>query len=43
MTDERLPADAVFIYIGAVPHTENFRDVLPADERGFLLLLRTHA
>ena len=32
-----LPADAVFIYIGAVPHTESFRGTLPADERGFLL------
>jgi thioredoxin reductase (NADPH) len=32
-----VPADAVFIYIGAVPHTESFRETLPADERGFLL------
>ena len=32
-----VPADAVFIYIGAVPHTQNFRGTLPADERGFLL------
>jgi len=37
MTDEPVPADAVFIYIGAVPHTDNFRDALPMDERGFLL------
>jgi len=37
MTDENLPGDAVFIFIGAAPHTENLRDVLPADERGFLL------
>ena len=32
-----IPADAVFIFIGAVPHTENFRDALPVDDRGFLL------
>src|SRR4051794_9486518 len=32
-----VPADAVFVYIGAVPHTENFRGTLPTDERGFLL------
>src|SRR5262249_40343141 len=37
LTEERLPADGVFIFIGAVPHTENFRDTLPTDERGFLL------
>jgi thioredoxin reductase (NADPH) len=35
--DEPLAADAVFIYIGAVPHTEGFRETLPTDERGFLL------
>jgi thioredoxin reductase (NADPH) len=35
--EEPLAADAVFIYIGAVPHTEPFRETLPADERGFLL------
>jgi thioredoxin reductase (NADPH) len=34
---EPVPADAVFVYIGAQPHTENFRDLLPADDRGFLL------
>jgi thioredoxin reductase (NADPH) len=34
---EPMPADAVFVYIGAQPHTENFRDLLPTDERGFLL------
>src|SRR3954447_1619619 len=32
-----VPADAVFVYIGAVPHTENFRGTLPTDDRGFLL------
>jgi thioredoxin reductase (NADPH) len=37
VTDDPVPADAVFIYIGAVPHTENFRDLLPVDESGFLL------
>jgi thioredoxin reductase (NADPH) len=36
-TDERLPVDAVFIFIGAAPHTENFRGTLPTDELGFLL------
>ena len=35
--DEPMSADAVFIYIGAVPHTEGFRETLPADEQGFLL------
>jgi thioredoxin reductase (NADPH) len=35
--DQPLAVDAVFVYIGAVPHTENFRGTLPADERGFLL------
>ena len=34
---EPVSADAVFIYIGAVPRTENFRGTLPMDERGFLL------
>jgi len=37
LADARVPADAVFIYIGAVPRTESFRELLPADERGFLL------
>ena len=37
MMDEPIPADAVFVYIGAVPHTEDFREALPADDRGFLL------
>jgi thioredoxin reductase (NADPH) len=37
LDDARIPADAVFIYIGAVPRTECFRGILPADERGFLL------
>src|SRR5262249_47673809 len=37
LTDERPPADGVFIFIGAVPHTENLRDTLPTDDRGFLL------
>ena len=34
---EPQPADAVFVYIGADPHTQNFRGVLPTDDRGFLL------
>jgi thioredoxin reductase (NADPH) len=37
VTDDPIPADALFIYIGAVPHTENLRERLPTDERGFLL------
>jgi thioredoxin reductase (NADPH) len=35
--DDPVSADAVFIFIGAVPHTEEFRPMLPADEKGFLL------
>jgi thioredoxin reductase (NADPH) len=35
--EEPMAADAAFIYIGAVPHTEYFRETLPADDRGFLL------
>ena len=34
---EPVPADGVFIFIGADPHTENFRQTLMADDRGFLL------
>jgi thioredoxin reductase (NADPH) len=30
-------ADAVFVYIGAVPRTEEFQGTLPTDDRGFLL------
>jgi thioredoxin reductase (NADPH) len=30
-------ADAVYIFIGAVPHTERLRRTLTADDRGFLL------
>jgi thioredoxin reductase (NADPH) len=37
LIEEPMVADAVFVYIGAVPHTERFRDTLPADDRGFLL------
>jgi thioredoxin reductase (NADPH) len=36
-TGDPIPADAVYIYIGAVPHTEEFQGTLPADDRGFLL------
>jgi thioredoxin reductase (NADPH) len=32
-----VPADAVFIFIGAVPHTEEFQQTLTTDDRGFLL------
>jgi thioredoxin reductase (NADPH) len=35
--DEPMAPDAVFIYIGAVPHTEGFAETLPTDDRGFLL------
>jgi thioredoxin reductase (NADPH) len=34
---EPVPADAVYIFIGAAPHTEEFRPTLRADDRGFLL------
>ena len=34
---DRIPADAVYIFIGAEPHTEDFREVLTTDDRGFLV------
>ena len=34
-TDE-VPADAIFIFIGAVPHTEMVRGVVELDEAGFI-------
>jgi thioredoxin reductase (NADPH) len=34
-TDE-IPADAIFIFIGAVPHTEMVRGVVELDEAGFI-------
>jgi thioredoxin reductase (NADPH) len=34
---EAVPADAVFIFIGAAPHTEEFRETLTTDDRGFLV------
>jgi thioredoxin reductase (NADPH) len=37
LIDDPVPADSVFIFIGAVPHTEHFRETLPTDDRGFLL------
>jgi thioredoxin reductase (NADPH) len=33
---ERLPADAIFIFIGAVPHTEIIKGVVEVDEAGFI-------
>jgi thioredoxin reductase (NADPH) len=33
---ETVPADAVFIFIGAVPHTDFVRGVVALDERGFV-------
>ncbi len=35
--EETLPASAVFIFIGAVPHTDWCADVLQRDEHGFIL------
>jgi thioredoxin reductase (NADPH) len=35
--DSRIPADAVFIFIGAQPHAEWLRGKLTADDRGFLV------
>jgi thioredoxin reductase (NADPH) len=34
---ETVPADAVFIFIGAAPHTEEFQETLTTDDRGFLV------
>lgn len=36
-TTEVLPADAVFVFIGAAPHTGIFREVIELDEAGFVL------
>jgi thioredoxin reductase (NADPH) len=36
-TGAPLPADAVFIFIGALPHTEWLQGKLIADERGFIV------
>jgi thioredoxin reductase (NADPH) len=34
---ERVPADAMFIFIGAMPRTEWLADVVARDDRGFIL------
>jgi thioredoxin reductase (NADPH) len=34
---ETVPADAIFVFIGAVPHTELVKDVVELDEMGFVL------
>jgi hypothetical protein len=34
---ERVPASAMFIFIGALPRTDWLADVVERDERGFLL------
>jgi thioredoxin reductase (NADPH) len=36
-TGDPVPADAVFIFIGAVPHTEWLQGRLTSDDRGFLV------
>ncbi len=38
-TDEtkNFPADAVFIYIGALPHSDVVRDIVALDDQGFIL------
>jgi thioredoxin reductase (NADPH) len=35
--DRRLPADACFVFIGAVPRTDWLEGVVARDERGFIL------
>jgi thioredoxin reductase (NADPH) len=42
-TGDPVPADAVFIFIGAQPHTEWLREKLMSDERGFLVSGRAAA
>ena len=37
VSDDRVPADALFIFIGAVPHTDWLRGVVARDEKGFIL------
>ncbi len=37
---EEVPATAVFVLIGAEPHTDWLRDVVELDERGFILTAR---
>ncbi|MGE5770328.1 MAG: FAD-dependent oxidoreductase, partial [Betaproteobacteria bacterium] len=37
MSAEPVAADAVYIFIGAEPHTEEFREALTTDDRGFLV------
>jgi len=32
-----LPADAIFVFIGAVPHTEFVKGVVELDETGYIL------
>jgi thioredoxin reductase (NADPH) len=34
---ETMPADAAFVFIGAVPHTEIVADLVKRDEQGFIL------
>jgi thioredoxin reductase (NADPH) len=34
---ETVQADAIFIFIGAVPHTDILRDIVELDEHGFIL------
>src|SRR3979490_446189 len=36
-TTERVPASAMFIFIGALPRTDWLANVVERDERGFLL------
>jgi thioredoxin reductase (NADPH) len=37
ISDQRVPADALFIFIGAMPHTEWLQGVLARDDNGFIL------
>ena len=38
---ETVPADAIFVFIGAVPHTDLVKDVVELDETGYILTGRT--
>src|SRR5437867_12743669 len=35
--EERVPASAMFIYIGALPRTDRLANIVERDERGFIL------
>jgi hypothetical protein len=41
--EEEVPASAVFVLIGAEPHTDWLRDVIELDERGYVLTRPRHS